>query len=338
MDAERKVIACPQIGTILRIRREQLGLTLSQVAEETRISERFLQSIEDTRFHLLPEPAFVRGYMRRYSNHVGLPLVQTVGLYDDWMFALRQEDERLAALAALQRQQRGWQRYLIAVSARLATLNSALFLDVAKMMAARLPRLTPARTALIASMPLVMALGVHVVSDEALAIPLAKTAPTAGPVAALPEPAEVSAVLLPAAAPESAPEPEPVAMPTTAPVAPTRALPAVTPVVVARRPDAVAAPVAAPLPPARPHQAIAAGIDTLSLEFSQPSWVQVLDATGTQLIYGLQGIDRRISVFGKPPFQIKVGNPQATRLALNGIAVDIAGISSGTNRSLKVLE
>jgi hypothetical protein len=56
------------IGATLRGARERRGLTIEQVAQETRISARFLEALEAEEFDALPAPVYVRGFLRSYAN------------------------------------------------------------------------------------------------------------------------------------------------------------------------------------------------------------------------------------------------------------------------------
>jgi hypothetical protein len=56
------------IGITLRDGRIQRGLTIDQVAQETRISARFLEALEAEAFDELPAPVYVRGFLRSYAN------------------------------------------------------------------------------------------------------------------------------------------------------------------------------------------------------------------------------------------------------------------------------
>lgn len=57
-----------QIGRTLRNARAERGLSIDQVAAETRISGRFLQALEEEAFDELPAPVYVRGFLRSYAN------------------------------------------------------------------------------------------------------------------------------------------------------------------------------------------------------------------------------------------------------------------------------
>ncbi len=60
------------IGATLRDARVKRGLTVEQVAQETRISNRFLQALEAEQFDALPAPVYVRGFLRSYANFLRL--------------------------------------------------------------------------------------------------------------------------------------------------------------------------------------------------------------------------------------------------------------------------
>ncbi len=58
------------IGETLRSTREHRGLTMEQVARDTRISLRFLEALEAENFEELPAPVYVRGFLRSYANYL----------------------------------------------------------------------------------------------------------------------------------------------------------------------------------------------------------------------------------------------------------------------------
>jgi len=60
------------IGPQLRAAREAQGLTLAQVAAETRVPQRHLQTIEEGNFAALPARTYAIGFSRSYAKLVGL--------------------------------------------------------------------------------------------------------------------------------------------------------------------------------------------------------------------------------------------------------------------------
>jgi cytoskeletal protein RodZ len=61
-----------EFGSTFKARREAKGLSLEQIATETRISTRFLQAIERDDFQVLPGGIFSRGFVRAYAEVLGM--------------------------------------------------------------------------------------------------------------------------------------------------------------------------------------------------------------------------------------------------------------------------
>jgi len=59
-------------GAVLRKARENLGLTLAEVSQRTRIRPQQLESIEAENFDRLPERVFVRGFVMSYARELQL--------------------------------------------------------------------------------------------------------------------------------------------------------------------------------------------------------------------------------------------------------------------------
>jgi cytoskeleton protein RodZ len=70
------------LGASLKKARESKGISLDQIASETRISTRFLAAIESEEFHLLPGGIFNRGFVRAFAEKVGLDPDQAVAEYE----------------------------------------------------------------------------------------------------------------------------------------------------------------------------------------------------------------------------------------------------------------
>lgn len=64
--------AGPHGGLMLRGAREGRGLSIADVAKQTRIADRWIIAIEEARLEDLPAPVFAIGYVRSYARTVGL--------------------------------------------------------------------------------------------------------------------------------------------------------------------------------------------------------------------------------------------------------------------------
>lgn len=62
----------PSVGDGLRLRREQLGWSLPEVADSLRIKPAYLQAIENNRPQDLPGGAYALGFLRSYAAFLGL--------------------------------------------------------------------------------------------------------------------------------------------------------------------------------------------------------------------------------------------------------------------------
>src|SRR5690242_21066835 len=64
--------AIPTVGERLRAAREEKGLSLEDVAAQTRIPQRHLESIENANWDALPAPTYTTGFAKSYASAVGL--------------------------------------------------------------------------------------------------------------------------------------------------------------------------------------------------------------------------------------------------------------------------
>src|SRR5262252_8170118 len=74
-------VAMTNFGASFKKARESKGISLDQIAKQTRISTRFLTAIENEEFHLLPGGIFSRGFVRSFAEAVGLDPDQAVADY-----------------------------------------------------------------------------------------------------------------------------------------------------------------------------------------------------------------------------------------------------------------
>lgn len=65
-------------GENLRRERELRGVSLREIADNTKISIRFLEALEEDRLEVLPGGLFPRSFVRQYANFVGLDPDRTV--------------------------------------------------------------------------------------------------------------------------------------------------------------------------------------------------------------------------------------------------------------------
>lgn len=84
--SESSLGSLPQLGQRLREARDARGVTLEEVAARLRLGVATIRSMEEGSFERLPAATYARGYLRAYSNFLGLdaePLLQAYDQYAD---------------------------------------------------------------------------------------------------------------------------------------------------------------------------------------------------------------------------------------------------------------
>src|SRR5947199_3817341 len=69
-------------GEELKREREIRGISLKEIADETKISKRFLEALERNDHKTLPAPVFTRGFVRQYARYLGLNAEDMVNRYN----------------------------------------------------------------------------------------------------------------------------------------------------------------------------------------------------------------------------------------------------------------
>ena len=69
------------LGDMLKVAREDKGLSLEQLAADLRVELRFLDALERENFEILPPLVFTKGYLRQYAQRVGLDYADLLAEY-----------------------------------------------------------------------------------------------------------------------------------------------------------------------------------------------------------------------------------------------------------------
>jgi cytoskeleton protein RodZ len=77
---------------------------------------------------------------------------------------------------------------------------------------------------------------------------------------------------------------------------------------------------------------------SLELAFAAPSWTEIRDASGNVLTSKLQPVGSTVSVSGKPPFRLTVGEASNVSLSRNGVKIDLAAKAGSGNVAKFTLE
>ena len=315
-------------GPALRTAREELGITVEDVASAMNVPVATVDRIEENAFDALPAPPFTRGYIRTYARLLRLDGDVLVRQYGE---AIRDEGEsklvvevEKPSLAELPQRHPGWVfggAVLAVAVAGAAVLwwawpqepeprpaaNPVAAVETPRAApgASRTPVPTPAPASALEAdaTPRPEAGGL---ADAATGAEAPAVSPELPPSTTDQDELELGAVGLgqveaPATIPEAVslreilqPEPEPDE---------------------ARELDPSGAPALEPL---------AAGADLLEFAFVGDCWVEVFDREGRIVHMDMSLAGDALRLQGEAPFSIRLGNAPATTLAFNGEPVELA--------------
>ena len=150
----------------------------------------------------------------------------------------------------------------------------------------------------------------------------------------LPPPTPTEATTL-AQAPASAPTPAAAPAPTAPPADAAKPAPAGGDAAQEPPPANVSAPIAAGAEPgAAPTVSVPpapTAESAIRLTFTEVAWVEVLDASGKQLLSQNNPAGSEIRLDGKAPFQVLIGNASGTRLEYRGKLIELGSMTNRDN-------
>jgi cytoskeleton protein RodZ len=312
------------VGKTLREAREQLGLSVNDVANRIKFAPRQIESLEADDYVRLPEAAFVRGFVRSYARLLELdPERLLTGLPTSHTQSSAKQEVRSVEIAMPTASSA--RRYNVLLLA--AGLAIALVVAIFERMHDRSPELVE---------PVVKT------NVQVLELPSATTESGA---AQSPEQAQPQ---IPAPQPVVSPAPAPAPLPSTpqqlARTVPVPALQQPVPQQAVRAAK-VPAPAQQPLPvqavAAEPVPAVSANAapvtaeqprvsgeinapeHALRMEFDEDAWVEVKDGNGNILISKMRTKGSLVRVAGKAPLSVTIGNARAVRLFDNGKKINL---------------
>lgn len=318
-DEDAGLAASASPGARLREARERAGLSAQDLAARLHLHVAIVEHLEADRFDALPEPAYIRGYLRAAARALEMeegPLIaafEAQGLREP-----RFESPPVVAQGRVSGASRGHRKSpyvvgLVILGAVAVLIGYAWF--------ERQPPVGTAERFTIQE------------RTEPLPPPVAESAPPQAvtePEPSVPPPA-LAAPDTPVPDPLAGPSPEALPPPVTGDT--DRAVEAETPPAAAPPPSAeTPAPATAEPPP------VAAGAGELRLVFVEDSWVEIHDAREERLLVGLmrEGTERRLS--GTPPYRVFLGNAPGVRVQIEGQDYDASRHARSDNTARFVLD
>jgi len=320
-------------GSLLTDSRLKLGLDQKNVAEMLHLREHQIRALEEDDYDSLPEPTYVKGYLRAYAQLLSLEPEKVIGLYTDYVAPPAREsfegiapekqaasNDNLVKMVSIA---------LVALVAGLAIIFWASNSDEEKESQPVAEAVSPSQVPQAVVQPEAQ----NTVGESTTTAEATTGATTGTPVANEPKPVE-------AATPTAAPTPVPPAKPAAVTVPTTVAKPA-----------EPAPQVVEPQAAATPNQQTSAGIKqetsllptteneirtALVLKVTATSWVDIRDARGNKLIYETVPAGREIPLEGLAPFSVFLGNADGVGVTVEGKAFDFSSFKRGLTARFKI--
>lgn len=317
------------VGRMLRIAREEAGLSQQQVAEKMHLRPQNIQDMEQDIFDPAVSLTFTKGYLKLYARHVSLPEQQVL----DAFMAQHQDNKEPAKLQSFSRRVTRQ-----ANDARLMMITYGVLILV---------------VALVVlwwfQQPDDSEVGTGITTDQ-VAQPVTSNGTDkvsqAGEEAHSAYSNDTHQALLPESSQQSSSGTQ-LAETTDAASAPGGSTQSQAQTAGQAAADSAAAEaVQAVLPASNSASGITEDEQEVNLpepvelifEFSADCWMNLTDASGEAIAYGVKKAGRVMPVSGIPPFQITLGAPAAVQLSYNGQAVDLSRFSATSSARFRLNE
>ncbi|NCA68572.1 MAG: helix-turn-helix domain-containing protein [Sphingobacteriia bacterium] len=301
-------------GRRLRVQRQSRGLSIESVATRLHLRAELIDALEQDRYHALPGPVFVTGYLRNYARLLDLepdPLIQAYQAHAASLLPIPDATPGREPAAPEDRRSRPWvSLFSLVLIGAVAAMVVLWWQDRAEdELAAEGWAQVPE------SQPLVRL-------DEPLVKPLVEPLPSVA-VVDDPKAAAVPADTLPPLA-DDAGASDTATPEESGPAAVTDGLAsAQTALVTEPGGPAAEDPISAPA------EAPTTGTPGILLEFSAPTWVEVRDVADQRILVGEMKAGDQREVKGQPPFRFTIGRVDNTRMTVDGEPFDMNPYARG---------
>ncbi len=293
-----------EAGTLLKNKRESLGMTQKQVADRLRLRVSVIEDIENNRFESQQVATFTRGYLRSYAKFVGLDeKVVLVALEQTADVKPKEQEIEMQSFSRKTKHEKHNSRIMlltwviaiviIGISAAwwwqnqqensLAQVVAEANVETSQPSADEIADIDlMTEEELIASTPAELAASNNTASESSI-----NAAQTDEVVSAETEESTTEATQQPVAVIEAAEEVQ-----EASPVVPE-------------------------------------GMTLLTMKFKADCWIQVKDTNGKTLVSGTQKPGQDVELTGKAPFKVILGAPEGVTMTFASEPVDLSGYTSG---------
>ena len=310
-------IAQPSPGSLLKAARENAGLSIEQIAAKLHLKVSSIEDIEGDHFDPNISTTFTRGYLKLYAKHVGVDETGVLEAYEG-MNTEHKEPAKLQSFSRRVARQASDDRLMLVTYLIIAVVIALVILwwfqqsdsetvshsaaqpntETAVVTDAGVPQTdTQARDAAVGAEP-------QPHQEATLAEKVPEQPDISTSVDTLENDTETAI--------EAATQ---VAQDATAETQPPVNAPAV---------EVAAEPTDASVQNDTPQASI-----ELVFTFSGDCWMNLTDATGEAIAYGVKAGGRVMPVSGVPPFEVTLGAPEVVQISYNGEPVDMSGFQAG---------
>ncbi|WP_051680631.1 cytoskeleton protein RodZ [Vibrio rhizosphaerae] len=301
-------------GTLLKQKRESLGLTQKQIADRLRLRLTVVQSLEENNFDIDKVSTFTRGYVRSYAKQVGIDESEILAAYDHYCGATDPDLLMTSFSMKTTRAQHNSRINLITVGIVAIVIGiSSVWWYQNQQQDTLIP---PQAQTSSGQEQKVDSSGDEKTDDFTTVRDLTQSSQEQAQSNDNVTPSEESEANL---ADETAPESESAQPPQEEHEA-----------VTDKTDTASAEPVTADSEPTSandPQSAVA--LTTLTMSFEDDCWVRVTDTNGKTLFIGLKKANQSVQLQGEPPFKVILGAPESVSMTFAGEPVDLSGYTSG---------
>ncbi|EGQ7874164.1 cytoskeleton protein RodZ [Vibrio parahaemolyticus] len=293
-----------EAGTLLKNKRESLGMTQKQVADRLRLRVSVIEDIENNRFESQQVATFTRGYLRSYAKFVGLDeKVVLVALEQTADVKPKEQEIEMQSFSRKTKHEKHNSRIMLltwVIAIVIIGISAAWWWQnqqensLAQVVAEANVETSQPSADEIADIDLMT-------EEELIASTPAELAASNNTASELSINAAQTDEVVPAETEESTTEA------TKEPVA----------VIEAAEEIQDASPV------------VPEGMTLLTMKFKADCWIQVKDTNGKTLVSGTQKPGQDVELTGKAPFKVILGAPEGVTMTFASEPVDLSGYTSG---------
>ena len=303
VDAIRVEAGRIEAGTILKQKREQLGLSQKQISDRLRLRIAIIEQIENNQFEPDQVATFTRGYLRSYAKVVGIDESVVLAALDE-RFGSQPQEQPMRSFSKKTNREKHDSRIMAltwGIVAIIVAISSVWWwqnqqkneIDIAE----------EEQSALVSPVPTDASTEVSIES-----VAIAENELTAE------EKAQPQIDQL-----------EPLAVTTDTQTIQTGENTAT----VASEENTAENSAKANQAEEKATAATIVSTNQLEMSFNDDCWIQVKDATGKTLETGIKKAGQTLSVDGKTPYKIILGAPENVSITLASEPVDLSGYTSG---------